>query len=219
MDSQIFQTLVPHAEAFIAAAQATHISPILLAAIASRESNIGKSLTGDTGDLVPRSNRYPATLPVTTLATGKVMPADGLGWGRGIMQIDYAAHYGWVREVDWRNPLVNIGYGASVLDDCLRYLAATPKEGRKVHISAAAAKWRGATAAEFTLKDPRPLRGTQLVRSAIASYNTGAGNVLKSVAMGLDPDVTTAHKNYSADVLRRASALSQLYWERKWRKK
>ena len=53
--------------------------------------------------------------------------------------------------------------------------------------------------------DPRPLKGDLLTRAAVAAYNTGEGNVLMSVAAGVEPDATSTGGDYGESVL--ASAL------------
>ncbi|KAF0246282.1 MAG: Lytic transglycosylase catalytic [bacterium] len=49
--------------------------------------------------------------------------------------------------------------------------------------------------------------------NAIAAYNTGTGNVKKSLVTGKHPDTTTAHGNYGADVINRASIFKELIAE------
>jgi len=103
------------------------------------------------------------------------MPADGLGWGRGLMQIDYAAHE-FARNGNWQDPEANILYGASVLLSSFKYLRR-----------------------QFpALSVPR------VMRCAIAGYNCGPGNVKKALNAKKSPDHYTAHGNYSEDVLARA---------------
>ena len=41
--------------------------------------------------------------------------------------------------------------------------------------------------------------------ASLAAYNTGGGNVVKSIKAGMDADSTTAGGDYSRDVLGRAS--------------
>lgn len=109
---------------------------------------------------------------------------DG-GHGHGLMQIDDRSHQAWLATGVWRDPLQNIRYGAKVLKENLVFFA-RPGVGRE---------------------DPRPLQGQELLQAAVAAYNTGAANVLRSIKAGKHPDATTAHANYSQDVLQRAEAL------------
>ena len=71
--------------------------------VGSRESLWGLALrpkgSAGTGDWAPRNGR---------------MPPDGLGWGRGLMQIDYASH-SFAQTGDWRDPAANIAYGGDIL--------------------------------------------------------------------------------------------------------
>lgn len=135
----------------------------IIAGIGSRESAWGDSLTppgpAGTGDRQPRHGR---------------LPPDGLGFGRGLMQIDYDAHQ-FARTGPWRDPRENILYACEVLTSSLRYIIA--------HTG---------------------LTGADRVRGAIAGYNAGPGNVARSVAQGLGIDYYTVHHNYSSDVVARA---------------
>ena len=53
-------------------------------------------------------------------------------------------------------------------------------------------------------------KGITDVKAIAAAYNTGEGNVAKSVAAGADPDRTTAGGNYGSDVLARRDAIATL---------
>jgi len=110
------------------------------------------------------------------------MPPDGAGYGRGLMQIDFDA-FPFAQTGNWQNPQANINFGCGVLHDNLRFVTS--------HTS---------------------LQGLMLLRGAIASYNCGAGNVLKAVQQSLDIDAFTAHANYSADVLNRAGFFQLQGW-------
>jgi len=52
------------------------------------------------------------------------------------------------------------------------------------------------------------------LRAAIAGYNCGPGNVLRALGgtPARDVDYFTAHRNYSADVLNRASFFQLKGW-------
>lgn len=100
---------------------------------------------------------------------------DG-GHGRGLMQIDDRFHQAFISSGRWSNPKDNIDYGIdSVLAVNYNYLARNTN-----------------------------LKGTELLRGALASYNAGLGNVLKALNQGLDVDYYTTGQDYSADVLNRA---------------
>jgi hypothetical protein len=139
------------------------VDKCVLAGIGSRESGWGLTLRppgpGGTGDWVPRAGR---------------MPADGGGFGRGLMQIDYDAQ-AFARSGPWKDPHENIAYACSVLLQSVRYAAAHTK-----------------------------LQGLELLRAGIAGYNCGPGNVIKAILEGRDVDFYTAHQNYSADTFSRA---------------
>ena len=97
------------------AATKYNLSPSLICALGSRESGWGlgsdmkpKGPAG-TGDWAPRSpNRY-----------GYAMPPDGLGWGRGLLQIDYQQAF--AQTGSWRDPEANILYGCTELAGHIAY--------------------------------------------------------------------------------------------------
>ncbi|GMW03822.1 MAG: hypothetical protein AMXMBFR84_49560 [Candidatus Hydrogenedentota bacterium] len=152
----------------LAGAKVARVAPGIFFAIGSRESNWG----------VCRTRLYRPNGPAGTgdwVARKGDMPADGLGWGRGLMQIDYAAHE-FARNGNWQDPEANILYGASVLLASFKYL-------RRQFPS---------------LSVPR------IMRCAIAGYNCGPGNVKRALNAKKNPDHYTAHGNYSEDVLARA---------------
>ena len=102
------------------------------------------------------------------------LPPDG-GFGRGLMQIDFDAHE-FARTGNWKDARENIMYGAKVLGDNRDF---------------------------FTRREPT-LTGIKLLQVAVASYNTGAGNVLSAIRDQRDIDYYTAGRNYSKDTLDRA---------------
>lgn len=102
------------------------------------------------------------------------IPGDGLGFGRGLSQIDWTSH-AFARTGDWSNPTENIRYGARYLADLYRALAS----------------WSGRGTV-----DP--------MRLALAAYNAGQTAVKSAVLAGRSPDVVTTGSDYGADVLRRA---------------
>jgi soluble lytic murein transglycosylase-like protein len=53
-------------------------------------------------------------------------------------------------------------------------------------------------------------KGITDLRAIAAAYNTGEGNVTRSVVAGLDPDRTTTGKDYGKDVVDRMKAFSRL---------
>jgi soluble lytic murein transglycosylase-like protein len=91
------------------------------------------------------------------------------------MQIDFDAHE-FARTGNWRDPAENIKYGARVLSDNRDF---------------------------FVRREPG-LAGEKQLQVAIASYNAGAGNILRAIRDGRDIDFYTAGRDYSKDVLSRA---------------
>jgi hypothetical protein len=97
------------------AATKYNLSPSLICALGSRESGWGlgsdmkpKGPAG-TGDWAPRGpSRY-----------GYAMPPDGLGWGRGLLQIDYQQAF--AQTGNWQDPEANILYGCAELAGNIAY--------------------------------------------------------------------------------------------------
>lgn len=116
------------------------------------------------------------------------------GHGHGLMQIDDRSFGDWLTSNDWTDPYTNVRKGAQVLKGKMKYLSSKPSSP---------------TIKGTTLKDPRPLSGDRLFLAALAAYNTGEGNVAKSIARGLDPDTTTADaQGYAKHVVARAQRLT-----------
>ena len=153
-----------YGEEIRSAAKKYSLEPSLICAIGSRESNWGRSLkpkgpTG-TGDWARRNGK---------------LPPDGKGWGRGLMQADYAAS-DFAKDFDkWSKPEQNIDFGCNELYRDLQL---------------------------FEAKYPQ-LSEEDRLKAGIASYNTGPGNVERSILRQRDVDYTTAGHDYSADVLTR----------------
>lgn len=110
------------------------------------------------------------------------LPPDGGGYGRGLMQVDFDAHE-FARSGNWKDPASNIEYGCSVLSQSYNFL-----------------------------KQKTSLTGKELLRAAIAGYNCGAGNILKSVNNSLDVDYYTFGRDYSKDVINRAGWFQMKGW-------
>ncbi len=152
--------------------------PALIGGLGSRESRWGLSLTppgpAGTGDFIQR--RFPARF-----RTGP-LPADGGGFGRGLMQIDFDA-YEFARTGNWADPKENILSGCQVLAD-----------GRDL------------------IRRKTNFDGLPLLRASLASYNAGPGNALTAIRDGRDIDFFTAGRNYSADTLNRSGWFQLKGW-------
>lgn len=137
-----------------------------------------------------------------TLASGGklVLPSDGKGWGRGLSQLDYGAHYDWVRSNNWADPSVALRKMASILRNDLDYLAKNVGAGATVTVTIDGKPTK--------LADPRPLAGDALSTAAIAAYNAGAGRVLSALARGQSPDTVTFRPGYTGKII--SAALSFL---------
>jgi hypothetical protein len=117
---------------------------------------------------------YPRDSDGKVVAGPYAIPGDGLGWGRGLAQIDWQSHE-FARTGPWQDPHQNLAYGAALLASLYRTWVG----------GASAARW-GA------------------VRLALDSYNAGVGGVRAALSRGADPDSVTTGGNYATDVLRRA---------------
>lgn len=204
----------------LTAARKYNVSPWLIAGVMYRESGGGTQLRppgpSGTGDFLARS----ATSTYMKQGYGNPatgLPPDGLGWGRGLMQIDYGAHNAWVQSHNWQDPQTNIDYAASLLAGHQNYFASGG--GGAVNIE----PWRFSTGYSAGGKllvppwstygltpravaaDPRPLTGTALAEATLAAYNAGRGGVLQALAVGLSPAKATAHGDYADWILSRVA--------------
>lgn len=201
-NEQAFKASLPSAGRNFAAdilrvAKEEGLSPFLLAGFMEQESGFGMGLS-----------------PKGPTGTGDA------GHGHGLMQIDDRSHREFLskRTADgtplWQIPYENLKYAAKVYKDAARYFKMDGK-GKKVVVKPGdyAAK-QGVRPGTYA--DPRPLQGDALVAAAIASYNTGQGNVIKALAAGKPPDFTTTGRKlktgevlkYTTSVLARVSALA-----------
>lgn len=157
----------------------------VICGIGSRETNWGLSPLlrpngpGGTGDRAARKSP-PHQWP---------MPPDGLGWGRGLMQIDYES-FEFAREPNgpWTDPAGNIDKGCEVLSGNYQHFV------------------------DF-FKQHTDLQGDPL-RAAVAAYNAGRGGVEAALKRHVDVDSYTAPPthDYSADVLDRAGWFQAAGW-------
>jgi len=104
------------ADVIVRVAAEENVSPWILCGILARESAFGATLKpagpGGTGDFAARN----------AAKWGMVLPPDGQGWGRGLMQLDYGSFKDWMSKNDWRDPYLNIKKGAQVLKGKMVYL-------------------------------------------------------------------------------------------------
>ena len=161
------------------AAEKYSIQPSIIAGLGSRESQWGLDLNPEgpsgTGDFTERRPKPPER--------PDKLPSDGLGFGRGLLQIDFDWHE-FARSGKWMDPRENILYGCSILRQ---------------------------TRANF-LGFGDILREYGLLRAMLASFNAGTGNALRGMALCLDVDTNTRGHNYSADVLNRAGWFQLQGW-------
>ena len=94
-------------------AQAHQLPVSVIAAIGSKESRWGLLLKppgpAGTGDFTPRDPRK----------WGEAMPTDGLGWGRGLMQLDWYSN-DFAKTGNWHDARANILYGCALLAEKIK---------------------------------------------------------------------------------------------------
>lgn len=194
----------------LSAAQSYNVDPWALAAIMYNESRggIASGYTpqgpGGTGDFIPRKTGMYAKF--ANPATG--LPPDGKGWGRGLMQVDYGVHNAWVLANPWWDAQTNINKGAELLRWNLDYFsrspgAAVPVESWRItkgkpeySILPWSQKYPRSSPWPTTVRDVRPLSGSQLYDAAIAAYNVSYPAVLQALGLGLPAEAGTTRQDY-----------------------
>ncbi len=181
-DPELSEELVAAARygaAIEAAAAAAGLLPAVVAGLGSRQSRWGLALQprGPEGsaDLAPR--------PFLQPWRDAPLPPDGLGFGRGLLRIDYDVD-AFARSGAWRDPAANIAQGCQILCE-----------------------------ARALLRRRSVLHGQALLRGALAAYNCGTGNVLHALRQGFDLDFYTSGRDYSRDVLNRAGFFQAHGWD------
>jgi hypothetical protein len=172
-----------YADVIARVAQEETVSPFAIVALGERETGWGTRRPyrplgdpGGTGDFTPRNPtkwKY-------------AMPPDGLGWGRGLMQIDYGSFRSWIESKDWRDPYKNVKKGAQILKGKRDYLASR-----------------------------LGITGNDLLLASIAAYNAGEGTITSAWRSGgrAAIDRYTTGGDYSADVANTITTLEQQYAE------
>jgi hypothetical protein len=179
------------------------LAPSLLLALCYAESNYGLALkppgpTGS-GDFIPRpcspardKRMAEAPLPGVvkkTLPNG--IPARKIagpveawvpttnGWGCGLMQFDYEAHYAFCKSGEWKEP-------AKIMEQACKLLTQNRKQiAAKVVVS-----------------------GEDLDKAMIASYNAGVGAVVKALQNDVPVEGVTFHRDYVQKILAKTKELS-----------
>lgn len=176
------------------------VSPYLLLGICYAESNFGAALKpkgpDGSGDFIPRpctpdrdKRMKEAPLPgVVRKVLPEGIPARKIagpaeawvpttnGWGCGLLQFDYEAHFDFCKSGQWKEPAIIFRAACGLL-----------KQGRK------------------SLQKMIPsLSGAELDRATIASYNAGAGRVAKFLKDGKSLDSCTFHPGYVDKICNKA---------------
>lgn len=167
----------------IEASKEHNLNPWIIAGLGSRESQWGLALTPNgpsgTGDFTPRH-----CVGRVEKFRSDLLPPDGLGYGRGLLQIDFDAHE-FARGNDWKDPGANIMFAAMLLKESALI----------VHRRCTSAN------ASVVIKGYDP---DQFIRYGLAAYNAGPLAVITTIREGKDCDSCTTGRDYSADVLNRA---------------
>lgn len=192
------------AEAAEEAAKAEGVSPYLLLGICFAESNFGQALKPKgpegSGDYIarpstPDRDKRMASHPlpgVVKKVLSEGIPSRKLagpveawvptttGWGCGLMQFDYEAHFEFCKSGAWKDP-------AAIMTNAAKLL--------KSNVVA--------------LKKLAPqLKGAELGMAAVAAYNAGAGRVAKMLAAGKTLDDATFHPGYATKITKKADDLA-----------
>lgn len=192
------------ADAAEKAAAAEGVSPYLLLGVCYAESNFGQALKpkGPTGSgdyiarpCTPDRDKRMAQAPLPGVER-KVLP-EGIkarklagpveawvpthtGWGCGLMQFDYEAHFAFCSSGAWKDPEAIMRNAAKLL---------------KQNVA--------------SLKKLAPqLAGHDLGMAAVAAYNAGAGRVAKFLKEGKTLDDATFHPGYAAKITKKADELA-----------
>lgn len=180
------------------------VSPYLLLGILYAESNFGQALKpvgpAGSGDFIARptspdrdkrmaSNPLPGVVKKTLAEGIKARKIAGPceawvpttnGWGCGLFQIDYEAHYEFCKSGQWTDPEKACAYAVGILKSARASL----------------------------MKSLPNLKGTDLDRAMIAAYNAGAGRVSKFLKEGKSLDDCTFHPGYVDKICNKADALA-----------
>lgn len=161
----------------LVAANRHSVNPALMFSVLQWESDFGKALTMPDGT---KKHEGPATARGTGdfgARPGRQPPPYGRGWGHGPFQIDFGAHRAFIDSGDWEDIYKAADYATKLM------------------------------AQNFKSARNAGLTGERLVTAAVAAYNTGWGNVTKSLTAGRSPDATTTGGNYGTKVANTAAGL------------
>jgi len=215
-----FKSAIPpkaqvYADIFLTVGVRTGVSPLLIDALTRRESYYGEFLRpkgpGGTGDFTPRPKKK---RPIIVAPGVTVKEEDGafvlyppghpeMGWGYGLLQWDYISFAHEIANLDWKDPLVNIEIG--IKDIFMGKIRFFRLPENAVELKKYTTNEHGQTIGGID--------EDLFVRAAVAAYNTGEGNVSRSLRAGRDIDSTTADGpdadkdgDYSRDVIGNALA-------------
>jgi hypothetical protein len=186
------------------AGQEGKVSPYLLLGICYAESNFGAALKpagpNGSGDFIARPcsperdarmKAFPLpgvvrkTLPDGIKARKLAGPVEAwvpttTGWGCGLLQFDYESHFDFCKSGKWSDP-------AAIFAQACKLLV-----GNRAHI---------------TKKLPA-LDAAALAHATIASYNAGAGRVVKFLEQKKSLDEATFHPGYVSKICAKSDELA-----------
>jgi hypothetical protein len=221
---------VPYADLILAESERADVGPFITVALGKRESNWGRSLDADkTGDYTARVGswlkeagvkvvdavgvgtdyprwRAPKDGDGNTIPGPYAIPEDGLGWGRGIMQIDWPRVR--AKGHDWRNAQKNIAEGLVVYKEKLIELLASPSGSWT--ISAALAKRLKVAPGTYPA---RAIPADLAPVAALAAYNAGAAAIRRAYSAAGQPglDRVTTGGDYATATSQTIVALTQAF--------
>ncbi len=182
----------PLAEAILRVSREQNVSPFVLAALAEVSTGYGTLLKppgfagkfsdGRAGPWALDSVRSPLAVPLR-LVVGKPVP-----WSDPYISATEAAK------------LLNLLQGKFAMSAGTKPIKITVKPGEYVES-------RGVPAGDYF--DPRALKPTDALVAAIAAFDIGYDNVLKSIASGKGPDIVTRTGNFASSVIAAALRMQE----------
>lgn len=191
LEAQAFAEALPlegqvYAPFFVQAGRRHGISPLLLAAVAERETGYGTAAV------------------CKGAGTACIGSPNAKNPDYGLMQIN-RKNLGRFGGRDWSDPAVSIDVGAAILRDSIRYFQ-LPSEGT---VSVGAARAAKLVVLPGEKPDPRPILNDRTAMwYGTAGYNAGPRAVLQAVAAGRSPDAVTTGNDYGEDTIRRAERIA-----------
>lgn len=221
--------VVAYSDLILRVAAEENVSPLTIVALGARESRWGDALDSQaSGDRVLRKGdwldekKYPRAMVAVVNYVPKdwsapkqggavigppyALPIDTLGWGRGIMQIDWPRVF--KTKHNWRDPYTNIKEGVKVYKEKLREITAPAAGGFDLAKNTSLARSWGVAAAFYP---SRQIPANLIIPATIAAYNAGSFAIRRAYSV-LGPagiDKATTGGDYGSWVTRLIAQLEE----------